>query len=76
LGAVIFGSILLVAGIITAVTHRRAVRKGTERLNGLLPNSDHRTVLKVGASFRLIFVVLTIAVGIVMIPLGLLGVLK
>lgn len=76
MGAVIFGLVLLVAGIITAVTHRRAVRKGTERLNALSPNSDHRTVLKVGASFRLLFIVLTLTVGVAMITLGLLGVLK
>jgi hypothetical protein len=76
LGAVIFGSILLVAGIVGVLTARRSLERGTERINTLAPNSDHRTTLKIGSSFRWIFIVLCFLVGIGMIIFGSTGVLK
>lgn len=76
MGAIIFGSILLIAGVVSVFTARRAVEKGAERLNSLAPNSDHRTTLRVGATFRWIFVVLCFVVGVAMILAGALGVLK
>ncbi len=76
MGAIIFGSILLIAGVIAVLTTRRAVEKGAARLNSIAPNSDHRTVLRVGATFRWIFVVLCFVVGLAMILAGALGALK
>lgn len=45
MGAILFGSILLIAGIVGVLTARRSLEKGTERINSLAPNSDHRTAL-------------------------------
>lgn len=76
MGAIIFGSILLIAGVVGVLTARRALDKGTERINWVAPNSDNRTILRVGATFRWIFVVLCFLIGIGMILAGALGVLK
>jgi len=75
MGAIMFGSILLVAGAVAGLTTRSAVEKGAARLNSIAPNSDHRTVLRVGATFRWIFVVLCFVVGLAMILAGALGAL-
>jgi hypothetical protein len=76
LGAIVFGSILLVAGVVGALTARRSLERGTERINTLAPNSDHRTTLKIGSSFRWIFIILCFIVGVAMIVFGFTGVLK
>lgn len=76
MGAVLFGSIIMVAGIVGTLTARRALQRGTERINALAPNSDHRTALKIGSSIRWFFIIVCFLVGTAMIILGLLGVLK
>lgn len=76
MGAILFGSILLIAGIVGVLTARRSLEKGTERINSLAPNSDHRTALRVGSTIRWIFVVICLMVGIGMILAGALGALK
>lgn len=76
MGAILFGSILLIAGVVGALTARRATEKGVERINRLAPNSDHRTAVRVGSTIRWFFVVLCIVIGVGMILAGALGVLK
>lgn len=76
MGAIIFGSLLLVAGVVGLLTARRSVEKFTRIADSLAPNSDHRTVLQVGTRFRWIFVVLCIVVGVGMLLAGALGALK
>ena len=76
MGAILFGFILLIAGIVGVLTARRSLEKGTARINSLAPNSDHRTALRVGSTIRWIFVVICLMVGIGMILAGVLGVLK
>ncbi len=76
MGAILFGSILLIAGIVGVLTARRSLEKGTARINSLGPNSNHRTALRVGSTIRWIFVVICLMVGIGMILAGALGALK
>lgn len=76
MGAIIFGLILLVAGIVGVLTARKSLEKGTRMLNSLAPNSDHGRVLRVGSTFRWTYVVLCFVVGIGMILAGALGALK
>ena len=76
MGAIIFGSILLIAGVIGVLTARRSVEKGTRIIDSLAPNSDHRTAVRVGSTFRWIYVVLCFVVGVGMILAGALGALK
>jgi ABC-type Fe3+ transport system permease subunit len=76
MGAILFGSILLIASVVGVLTARRAVEKGTERINWVAPNSDHRTILRVGTTIRWIFVVVCFLVGIGMIVAGAVGALK
>lgn len=66
---IIFGSILLIVGVVSLVTRRRAVEKGTARLRDWAPNSDGK-ILRVGASFRSAFTVLCLVVGIGFIVFG------
>jgi hypothetical protein len=66
---IVFGSILLIAGVISLLTHRRAVEKGTARLRDWAPNSDGK-ILKVGSAFRSAFTVLCLVLGIGFIVFG------
>lgn len=52
MGAIIFGSILLFAGVVGLRTAGRSVEKFTRIANALAPTSDHRTVLRVGTRIR------------------------
>lgn len=64
-----FGSILLIAGVVSLLTHRRAVEKGTARLRDWAPNSDGK-ILKVGAAFRSAFTALCLVDGVGFIVFG------
>lgn len=66
---IIFGSILLIAGVISLLNHRRAVEKGAARLRDWAPNSDGR-ILKVGAAFRSAFTLACLVLGIGFIVFG------
>lgn len=68
---IIFGSVLLIAGVISLLTARRAFSKGASRLRSIAPNSEHTTILKVGSMFRWLFTLTCFAVGIGMIVFGL-----
>jgi hypothetical protein len=64
MGEMIFGLVLLAAGVISFLTVRRAVATGERILRDWAPNSD-RKVLRVGLRFRWAFTLLASSWGVV-----------
>jgi hypothetical protein len=70
MGEIIFGLLLLVAGVISFLTVRRAAAKGERILRDWAPNSDMK-VLRVGPRFRWAFTFACLVLGSGFIVFGL-----
>lgn len=76
MGELVFGLVLLAAGILSALLTRRADRRRLQLMEAISPNAEHPGVIKYAKTSRLLYVVLCIVVGVGFLIFGLVKLLS
>lgn len=76
MGELVFGLVLLAAGILSALLTRRADRRRLQLMEAISPNAEHPGVIKYAKTSRLLYIVLCIVVGVGFLIFGLVKLLS
>jgi hypothetical protein len=76
MGELVFGLVLLAAGILSAFLTRRADRRRLQLMEAFSPNAEHPGVIKYAKTSRLLYIVLCVVIGLGFLVFGIVNLLS